>query len=93
MISLSSERDRLLNKYRDAIVHCKTEEEARAVLEAIRGRFAECGLVLHPTKTKIVYCKDDDRPGEYEHTKFDFLGYCVLQRHKERGWVRVKQVS
>ena len=46
----------------DAIVHCRSEEEARSVLEAIRGRFAECGLELHPEKTRIVYCKDGDRP-------------------------------
>ena len=58
----------------DAIVHCRSERQARAVLEAIRDRFAECGLELHPTKTRIVYCKDDDRPGEHEHIKFDFLG-------------------
>ena len=70
----------------DAIVHCKTEEEARAVLEAIRGRFAECGLVLHPTKTKIVYCKDDDRAGEYEHIKFDFLGYSFQPRRAKNRW-------
>ncbi len=59
----------------DAIVHCRSEEEARSVLEAIRGRFAECGLELHPEKTRIVYCKDDARPGQHEHIKFDFLGY------------------
>ena len=47
----------------DAVVHCRSETEARMVLEAIRGRFAQCGLELHPTKTRIVYCKDDDRPG------------------------------
>jgi RNA-directed DNA polymerase len=70
----------------DAIVHCKTEEEARTVLEAIRCRFAECGLDLHPTKTKIVYCKDDDRPGEYEHIKFDFLGYTFQPRRAKNRW-------
>ena len=58
----------------DAIVHCRSEAEARSVPEAIRGRFAECGLELHPVKTRIVYCKDDDRPGEHEHVKYDFLG-------------------
>jgi RNA-directed DNA polymerase len=58
----------------DAIVHCGNRQEAQAVLEAIRGRFAQCGLELHPTKTRIVYCKDDDRPGEYEQVQFDFLG-------------------
>ena len=36
----------------DAIVHCRSEEEARSVLEAIRGRLAECGLELHPEKTR-----------------------------------------
>ena len=45
------------------LVHCGSEAEARSVLEAIRGRLADCGLELHPTKTRIVYCKDDDRPG------------------------------
>ena len=30
---------------------------------------------MHPTKTKIVYCKDDNRRGTYDQTKFDFLGY------------------
>jgi RNA-directed DNA polymerase len=70
----------------DAIVHCKTEEEAREVLEAIRGRFAECSLELHPTKTKIVYCKDDDRLGEYEHIKFDFLGYTFQPRRAKNRW-------
>ena len=50
----------------DAIVHCKTEQQAKAVLAAIRGRFEQCGLALHPTKTRIVYCKDANRPGEYE---------------------------
>ena len=64
----------------DAIVHCRSERQARVVLEAIRCRFAECGLELHPVKTKIVYCKDDNRPGAYEHTKFDFLGYTFEPR-------------
>jgi RNA-directed DNA polymerase len=34
----------------------------------------ECGLDLHPEKTKIVYCKDDDRRRTYPNEKFDFLG-------------------
>ena len=29
-------------------------------------RLAECGLELHPQKTKIVYCKDDDRASRAE---------------------------
>jgi RNA-directed DNA polymerase len=38
----------------DAIVHCSSERQARMVLEAIRRRFEQCGLELHPTKTQIV---------------------------------------
>jgi group II intron reverse transcriptase/maturase len=64
----------------DAIVHCRTEQEAREVLEAIRGRFEQCRLELHPLKTRIVYCKRDGRPGEYAHVAFDFLGYTFQPR-------------
>lgn len=64
----------------DTIVHCRSEQEARMVLEAIRCRFEQCGLGLHSTKTKIVYCKDDNRTGDYEHIKFDFLGYTFQPR-------------
>jgi RNA-directed DNA polymerase len=70
----------------DAIVHCASERQARSVLEAIRGRFAQCGLELHPTKTRIVYCKDDDRPREYEHVAFDFLGYTFQPRRAKNRW-------
>ena len=59
----------------DAIVHCKTENEAEITLKKLNSRFNECGLELHPDKTKIVYCKDKDRPKEYSVTEFDFLGY------------------
>ena len=38
------------------------------------------GLELHPLKTKIVYCKDANRRGNYEHTSFDFLGYAFRER-------------
>lgn len=64
----------------DAVVHCRSKVEAQAVMEAIRGRFAQCHLELHLTKTRIVYCKDDDRPGKHDHVRFDFLGYTFQPR-------------
>lgn len=70
----------------DAIVHCRSERQAWTVLDAIRGRFGQCGLELHPTKTRIVYCKDDDRPGTYEHIAFDFLGYTFQPRRARNRW-------
>src|SRR5437762_12405928 len=59
----------------DAIVHCRTEAEAQEVRAAIAARMEECRLELHPEKTKIVYCKDDNRRRRYPNEKFDFLGY------------------
>jgi RNA-directed DNA polymerase len=70
----------------DAIVHCRSEKQARFVLDVIRARLAECGLELHPTKTKIVYCRDDDRRGTYENIKFDFLGYSFHPRRAKNRW-------
>lgn len=64
----------------DAVVHCKTERQARLVKDAITRRLAEVGLEVHPDKTRIVYCKDDDRQGSYEHESFDFLGYTFRPR-------------
>src|SRR3954471_23266985 len=72
----------------DALVHCRSEAEARSVLEAIRGRLAKCGLELHPPKTRILYCKDDERPGTHEHIAFDFLGYTFQPRRAKNRWGR-----
>jgi len=64
----------------DILAHCSSQKQAEKVLEAIRDRLKECGLELHPEKTKIVYCKDADRRGSYEHESFDFLGYTFRPR-------------
>ena len=39
----------------DAVVHCRTEKEAQEVRAATAARLKDCGLELHPEKTKIVY--------------------------------------
>lgn len=41
----------------DALVHCSSKTLAEEVLEAIRVRLKECGLELHPDKTRIVIAK------------------------------------
>ena len=64
----------------DIVVHCRTEEEAVKLKEDIRKRLEECKLELHPEKTKIVYCKDSNRRGNYQNEKFDFLGYTFRPR-------------
>jgi RNA-directed DNA polymerase len=67
----------------DAIVHCRTEVEAQKVRATLAARLRECGLELHPEKTKIVYCKDDDRRRTYLNEKFDFLGYTFRPRRSK----------
>jgi RNA-directed DNA polymerase len=59
----------------DAICHCKSADEAEALRSALADRFAACKLVLHPEKTKIVYCKDANRHGDFPNQSFDFLGF------------------
>ncbi|MGW1002526.1 group II intron reverse transcriptase/maturase [Streptomyces sp. NPDC002520] len=64
----------------DAVLHCVSERQAHQVLAALTDRMAEVGLRLHPAKTRIVYCRDGDRRGSYEHTAFTFLGYTFRAR-------------
>jgi len=64
----------------DGLVHCRTEQEAEVVKAALQARLAECRLEMHPTKTKVVYCKNASRRGTYPNVKFDFLGYCFRPR-------------
>ena len=59
----------------DGLVHCRTEQEAEAVKAELQARLEECHLQMHPTKTKIVYCRDGRRRASYPNVKFDFLGY------------------
>lgn len=67
----------------DGVVHCKTEAEAQLLLKALSARFIECGLELHPKKTVIVYCKDDDRVKDYPNTSFDFLSFTFRPRRSK----------
>lgn len=70
----------------DVIIHAKSKAQAEQVLEAVRQRLRECHLELHPEKTKIVYCQDDDRKGQQEHIQFDFLGYTFRPRRAKNRW-------
>ena len=74
----------------DGLVHCRTEQEAMALRADLQVRLMECGLEMHPTKSKIVYCKDSNRRSEYPNVSFDFLGYRFQPRRAEN--TRSKQV-
>ena len=64
----------------DGVVHCRNQKEAEKLHHRLKQRFKECGLELHPDKTRIVYCKDDNRSEKQSETTFDFLGYTFRAR-------------
>jgi RNA-directed DNA polymerase len=71
----------LFERYADDVIcHCKSEAQAKQLRAELDARLAACKLQLHPEKTKIVYCKDDNRRGSYPVQRFDFLGYCFRPR-------------
>ena len=70
----------------DAVIHCRTQKEAKSLLIDLGERFKQCKLELNTEKTRIVYCKDDDRKGNYPLTSFDFLGYTFRPRRSKNRW-------
>lgn len=70
----------------DAVCHIHTQTEAEALYESLTERMESIKLELHPDKTKIVYCKDDDRRGCYPRQEFDFLGYTFRPRRSKNRW-------
>lgn len=74
----------------DAVVHCRTLEQAQEAMQAIASRLAECGLTMHPEKSKIAYCKDRSRTKTYPNVTFTFLGF---QFRPRRAQTKYGQVS
>ena len=64
----------------DGVLHCRSERQARLVLQKLDQRLQECGLELHPEKTRIVYCADVNRRQAYPVIQFTFLGYTFRPR-------------
>ena len=69
----------------DSVIHCFTKTDAQDVKEALERRLKECGLEMHAEKTKIVYCKDSNRRGNYTNVSFDFLGYTFKPRQAKNS--------
>jgi RNA-directed DNA polymerase len=64
----------------DAVVHCSSKQQAEQVMLAIDARLAECGLAMHPEKSRIVYCQDSNRTESFPHVQFTFLGFTFRPR-------------
>jgi RNA-directed DNA polymerase len=68
----------------DFVVICNTRQEAEAALALAKTFLQEkLGVSLHPEKTRIVHVRDG----------FEFLGYSVLQRRKERRGRRCRKAA
>jgi RNA-directed DNA polymerase len=64
----------------DVLCHCRSQAHAQTLWQGLKTRMAQCKLELHPEKTKIVYCKDANRRGDYPVQQFDFLGHTFRGR-------------
>jgi len=77
----------------DIVVHCRNIKDALRLLEAIKKRFKTCKLELNSEKSKIVYCRRNQKkqpPFKVYYQKFDFLGFTFKPRIiKERGEIKL----
>jgi group II intron reverse transcriptase/maturase len=76
----------------DVIVHCVSEKQAKYLRNVIAARLARFGLRLHPEKTRIVYCHQENRPKPQKGTlvEFTFLGYTFRPRYSRTSHGRWK---
>jgi group II intron reverse transcriptase/maturase len=67
----------------DAIIHCVSEHQAKYIRNVLAARLWRFGLRLHPEKTRIVYCHQEDRPKPPKGipVEFTFLGYTFRPRY------------
>lgn len=56
----------------DGALNCVFIKQAKYIIKILDKRFKTFGLELNLSKTKIVYCKDDDRKENYENISFEF---------------------
>lgn len=73
----------------DGVIHCRSQAPAEYVLRRVAERFRACGLELHPENTRVVYCRDINRPADYPVVQFAFLGYTVRPRKAVDQYGRV----
>jgi group II intron reverse transcriptase/maturase len=77
----------------DIVIHCSNIKESIHLLEKIKQRFSDCHLELNQEKSKIVYCRRNQKyqpPFKVHYQKFDFLGHTFKPRIiKERGKIKL----
>lgn len=71
----------------DAIIMCRSQKESETVMKMLEKRLTDCGLEMHASKTKLVFCKDSNRKSykDYPTISFDFLGFTFRPRQAQNG--------
>ena len=74
----------------DVVVGFEHGADANRFLDAMRARFEEFALSLHPDKTRLIEfgrraAANRKQRGLGKPGTFDFLGFSVLQAHTERS--------
>ncbi|WP_082268068.1 group II intron reverse transcriptase/maturase [Leptospira interrogans] len=64
----------------DAVIHCRSEKQAQEIMTELAKRLESCMLMMHPDKSKIVYCRDRNRTQDYPNIQFTFLGFTFRPR-------------
>lgn len=62
----------------DIVVHCRSKAQAQFIRDQIARRLQQCGLQLHPQKTRVVCCRP--HLSSTEARRFDFLGFTFQPR-------------
>ena len=79
----------------DVVIHCQNFKEALRLLEALKQRLGQCKLEAHKEKTKIVYCKRNQKnhpPFPVLYRSFDFLGFTFKTRRARGKWGHLQLV-
>lgn len=73
----------------DFVVLCRSESEAVSALASIRAWVEEAGLILHPTKTKIV----DSRTESFAFLGYSFHGDKIYPRRESLAKMQTRIVE
>jgi RNA-directed DNA polymerase len=80
----------------DAVMVFSDETDARRVLDVLPERLGKYGLILHPTKTRLLYFRPptstgDDQSRDTGKQSFDFLGFTHHWARSRRNFWVVKR--
>jgi RNA-directed DNA polymerase len=76
----------------DIVIHCRSKAEAEQLLAQLTARMEAYELMLHPEKTKIVYCKNYQRQESHDNESFTFLSYSFQPRTIRSKFDKTKRI-